>query len=531
MSMKHIVTLALLVVCLHSTVAAGPNREELRQVVKNFNREPRAIRSDHPLIAMNYVEYNHSPFAYHIPEKLIRLGTSGEQFLIKKTEFKDDYVALELNSSRGARVRLVVYSNKEELTQEFLDHVCPAVLREVFAFEQAPERSPFVGNLVSQMLHLGTCNHLPSEEERIEFRRLEDATGFLQCTICFSKLEMPPIDGYAQLREESLEKARLYEIVFPPIDDDAEQSRIQALGESIVSNFPTAPQGFTYLFKIVQSELPNAHSFPTGFVYVTDKLISAVEDPAELSFVLAHEIAHVELYKPPRFSNTPDVERMLSVDTRAEYYKQRRFNEMIADLVALHYVVRNDSRTDVSQRALRVLRKLQFGREIRPLRTAGVYDSHPSFAERIAFFDDARFRVSQFRSSFCAMDEDGASLASMHLLGKARDEDRTFLYVILETTDYIPDSTELTRSSNTNWSWGPSGSPQDQEIGRLVQGDGKARRLKSLGRVYAASKRGLEILQLDVGKAREFEQIDIDFPQELSVSGIPGVERWEACEE
>lgn len=53
-----------------------------------------------------------------------------------------------------------------------------------------------------------------------------------------------------------------------------------------------------YQFFVLNSDEPNAFSHPGGYVYVSRKLLELIPDdePQILEFVLAHEIAHVELH-------------------------------------------------------------------------------------------------------------------------------------------------------------------------------------------------------------------------------------------
>ena len=49
-----------------------------------------------------------------------------------------------------------------------------------------------------------------------------------------------------------------------------------------------------YTFRIVLYPLPQASSLSTGSIYITTGLLSMLDSEAQLSYILAHEIAHVE---------------------------------------------------------------------------------------------------------------------------------------------------------------------------------------------------------------------------------------------
>lgn len=49
-----------------------------------------------------------------------------------------------------------------------------------------------------------------------------------------------------------------------------------------------------WTFKVLNTDKVNAISLPGGFIYVTRGMLSFVQSPDELAFVLGHEVAHVE---------------------------------------------------------------------------------------------------------------------------------------------------------------------------------------------------------------------------------------------
>ncbi len=68
------------------------------------------------------------------------------------------------------------------------------------------------------------------------------------------------------------------------------QDYVNRVGQSLV---PTASQK-RYGFKIIVNPLPDARSLSTGTIYVSTGLLSLVDNEAQLAYILAHEIAHVE---------------------------------------------------------------------------------------------------------------------------------------------------------------------------------------------------------------------------------------------
>lgn len=75
-------------------------------------------------------------------------------------------------------------------------------------------------------------------------------------------------------------------------DTDA-RTRIRQLAAPILEM--RQRQGITYTFELLQDEKINAFAHLGGYVYVTTGLLDFVVDDLELQFILAHEIAHVDL--------------------------------------------------------------------------------------------------------------------------------------------------------------------------------------------------------------------------------------------
>jgi outer membrane lipoprotein SlyB len=68
------------------------------------------------------------------------------------------------------------------------------------------------------------------------------------------------------------------------------QRYLNAIGQRLVPK--DSPN--LYAFRIVADPIPSARSLSTGTVYISTGLISMLDNEAQLSYILAHEIAHVE---------------------------------------------------------------------------------------------------------------------------------------------------------------------------------------------------------------------------------------------
>ncbi|MBQ7502248.1 M48 family metalloprotease [bacterium] len=75
------------------------------------------------------------------------------------------------------------------------------------------------------------------------------------------------------------------------VNDPALCGKIEALGRKLAAN--SQRDKISYSFKVLNQDVVNAFAFPGGFVYVT-KGICKVMNLNQLSFVMGHEITHVE---------------------------------------------------------------------------------------------------------------------------------------------------------------------------------------------------------------------------------------------
>ena len=86
-------------------------------------------------------------------------------------------------------------------------------------------------------------------------------------------------------------KAFEYRVSFGQLYDSPSQQRyVNSLGQQLVP----ADSPNVYSFKLLFDPVPSAESLSTGSVYVSTGLVAALDNEAQLSYVLAHEIAHVE---------------------------------------------------------------------------------------------------------------------------------------------------------------------------------------------------------------------------------------------
>jgi len=85
------------------------------------------------------------------------------------------------------------------------------------------------------------------------------------------------------VRDDSFDRQRLY-------SNPIVQSYVNHLGQRLV------PKGSSnmYTFRVVYDPIPKVLTLSTGTVYVSTGMLAVMDNESELSYVLAHEIAHIE---------------------------------------------------------------------------------------------------------------------------------------------------------------------------------------------------------------------------------------------
>jgi hypothetical protein len=506
-------------------VLAGPSKDTVKQTIAEFNKEPRSVRPSHPLLPINYTENEGRSYGYYLPRRFVRLAQQGERFTIKKTKYRKRHVLFELLSTHGAKVNVAIW-DQQRLSQGFLDRVVPGALQELFEFGAPPEVASLVGNQHSQMVHLRGCNHLPEAASRVELASIQEAQaqGWRLCPACFPREASFPIEGFGPLRNEMVEAARLHELAFPPVVDPQAQADLQSKGESVVQEFPIEIPDFEYTFKLVHSTYPNSVSFYSGFVFVTDALIAMIEDPAELEFVLAHEILHtVQHQPPPPFypRGTIDLEQQV-----ASYNAALRFRETEADLIGLLWLNRRYGSTESLSRGRGALAKLQFLNEALPVEETSAHASHPSFSRRLEFFDPERFQLNpETERVFCGVDDDGETLVRARVLAKSKDDEATRFYLLVEVTDLM-------------------NGPLVPQLGEFEDADGSKRRGRFTGgasefippagigvveMTILAGAGSTNAYQKVVSKPEYFEEFQLDHMVKLEFTEVRDVDHWTLC--
>jgi beta-barrel assembly-enhancing protease len=74
------------------------------------------------------------------------------------------------------------------------------------------------------------------------------------------------------------------------VDDALISEYINRIGQNLVRN---SDAKVPFVFKVIESDVPNAFALPGGYVFVDTALIEFAEEEDEIAGAMAHEIAHV----------------------------------------------------------------------------------------------------------------------------------------------------------------------------------------------------------------------------------------------
>lgn len=109
-------------------------------------------------------------------------------------------------------------------------------------------------------------------------------------------------------------------------DNPILQRYLNRIGQGLVPN--DSPN--VYSFKLLYSPLPMAEALSTGTVYVSTGLVALLDNEAQLSYVLAHEIAHVEKAHAYMIIKNRVLEDELNREREADAAKKRAIFSAVA---------------------------------------------------------------------------------------------------------------------------------------------------------------------------------------------------------
>lgn len=482
------------------------------KLIFDFNSMPRTVRAIHPLLPLNHVGTRGGGGDYYVSRQLATMARAHRVFTLRDIDASSTRIELRMVSPDGGkltRISLMIVPGDSARAEELVR----LVLSDLFEFGEAPHTARYVGcNSGERRLHVAGCGHIPAVETVAFAERGEaERRGFRPCAICFSMQALPPIENFQAQRAEALTQAKITEIAFPPVATDTLQAAVQSLGDSLVACLPFEPRGFEYRVRVVQMETPNALSLPTGFVYVSDRLVESIDSRVELAFVLAHEIAHVEMHHPR--DPVPDH----AADLQA-WAKLQRDSEMEADLVAQVCLWKWGVAAAATGRYSMVLRKLEYFVTDTVQTSAGTLDLYPSDDDRCAALESPVFAFPTAQG--CGLDGDGNVLLRATLLAAAQTSETVSLVIAIEGTVALPERARVWRVA-VQWkdaSW----------LSFEVEGN---RDLRSEGRRVIRAARSMDPVQWAALAAMTDGRLRIAADGlEWSTEPVPGPDRSEKCE-
>jgi predicted Zn-dependent protease len=146
-----------------------------------------------------------------------------------------------------------------------------------------------------------------------------------------------------------------------PVLGGSSLERVETAAKPILAN--RSRKDIDYKFTILDSDAVNAFSHPGGYVYVSQGLFPFLgeDEDAALQFVLAHEIAHVDLRHAIQCLQDPDLQKMDKGTLQQIYglilpvgYMEKQ--EYAADRWAYQQLIRLDH---TNYEALKFLRKFK----------------------------------------------------------------------------------------------------------------------------------------------------------------------------
>lgn len=102
--------------------------------------------------------------------------------------------------------------------------------------------------------------------------------------------QQPPPEATPEEIELGKQAVKVFEANEKLVADKGLLNKLNEIAKKISS--VTERPKINYVIKVIDRPVPNAFTFPGGFVYVTKGLIDIMESDHEIAAVLAHEIAH-----------------------------------------------------------------------------------------------------------------------------------------------------------------------------------------------------------------------------------------------
>jgi Zn-dependent protease with chaperone function len=227
---------------------------------------------------------------YYFLKSVSRIFVQKEPLKVKAVEVDLDDNVLELTLANGKYgtgvIKIISGKDLEKLSNEELKTVIDRSLSD-------EKLSAVVADTRKKIMHMPTCNHLPSAKDREHLeKRVAVSNGYKPCGVCFREiLYLTDIGIESELQNKAAAELRHYN---PVLSDPSVQARVDRVGRKVLESWPYPLIQYDHRFVVVESKDINAYALAAGTIFVTTGLINAVENDDELEAVLAHELAHVQ---------------------------------------------------------------------------------------------------------------------------------------------------------------------------------------------------------------------------------------------
>ncbi len=151
-----------------------------------------------------------------------------------------------------------------------------------------------IGNKTSKSYHLLNTHHQPAAANAENFASRTEAEqhGYKSCPICFPNYKNFDYADRALEEELGAEGCGTIEYYYRVEQNPVLMARLERVAAPLFNI--SYRKNVDFRFRILDSNEVNAFSAPNGYLYFTKGIMNVIESDAELGFVIAHEMGHIE---------------------------------------------------------------------------------------------------------------------------------------------------------------------------------------------------------------------------------------------
>ena len=385
-----------------------------------------------------YVNVSGKELYYVHLKKALFPVKSNKPVTLTEVDFGKDSIAVSFIDEKGKRGRINFYFG-EALSDELITKELPVMFNSAFQLEKSEKPFiHFIGNTESKIFHSYGCNHLPDKEHQVLFATRAEAekAGYRECPVCFKIYPESP--DYGQERALGMEMAARLRYYYPLSVKGELQEKLKSVGRKVLANWPFPLKGYSYEFRVLESDDLNAWGGPTGFVFVTSGLLNMVESDEELKAILAREIAHIEQrhgyweYENVKLSSlareiVAGIAIGAAVDMRTVQFANVLYN-VATGLILFGYNRDNETEADTfaklylkksgksEEKFLLALKKLRYFEERQGHESPVLLSTHHGIEKRVNRAENSQVGVFESGNIFVGFDSKEKKVAELHLM-------------------------------------------------------------------------------------------------------------------